>query len=396
MNYKLIPLFLLCSCIASAQNESRLLQQYTDSLHNVRDSLASLPVGTPSLPVLNGTWLHSVFSLEAADSPSSADLLRFLIRQPGYALPSMADQPDATPLNAIATPRESDGGFSLPSAPVQTILPEMPAPETVKPRFWTYGGDFYLQFLQNFVSSNWYKGGESNYSLVSAVTLTANYNNRQRVKWDNMLELKLGYTTSRTDEIHHVKTSEDLIRLTSKLGLQARKDWYYTLQFLASTQFTKGYKNNDPMIYSDFLSPLKLNLSLGMDYTVHAFKDRLQGSIHLAPIALNFIYVERAPLAERYGLDADKHTLFDIGSQTTIALTWKPTDNIQWQTRLYAYTTYRRTEMEWENTISLRFNRYITANLFLYPRFDDNAARTDGHSYWQLKEYTSLGFALTL
>ena len=137
-----------------------------------------------------------------------------------------------------------------------------------KPNFWKISGDYYLQILQNYVSSNWYKGGESNYSMVGSVTLQANYNNKQKVKFDNKLEMKLGFQTTRGDSLHSVKTSEDLIRYTGKLGLQATKKWYYSLQLIAYTQFMKGFKSNDYNVYSDIFSPLNVNLSVGMDYSV--------------------------------------------------------------------------------------------------------------------------------
>ena len=249
-----------------------------------------------------------------------------------------------------------------------------------------------MQFLQNYISGNWYKGGESNYSMLGIVTMEANYNNKQKVKWDNKLELKMGFMTSRSDSLHRFKTSEDLIRLTSKLGLQASKRWYYTLQMIAETQFTKGYKSNDPMVYSDFLSPFKLNLSLGMAYNVEWFKKKLTGNINISPIAYNFRYVDRVALAPYFGLKEGRHVLHDIGSSLTADLTWQIAENIKWKTRLYAFTSYKRAEIEWENTFSFMFNKYISANLFVYPRFDDGVARDGHHGYFQLKEYFSLGF----
>lgn len=262
-----------------------------------------------------------------------------------------------------------------------------------KPNFWKYSGDYYLQMLQNYVSSNWYKGGESNYSMVASVTMQANNNNKQKVKLDNKLEMKLGFQTSRGDTLHSFKTSEDLIRYTGKLGLQASKKWYYSLQLIAYTQFMRGYKSNDKKVYSDILSPLNINLSVGMDYNVVWFNKKLTGNIHLAPLAYNFKYVGRKELATRYGLDEGKHTLNDFGSECTVDLTWAFTNTIKWKTRLYGYTTYERAEVEWENTISFQFNKYITSNLFIYPRFDDGAKKDESHGYWQLKEYMSIGFA---
>ena len=261
-----------------------------------------------------------------------------------------------------------------------------------KPKFWTKKGDGYLQFMQNFVSDNWYKGGESNYSMVGAVTLEANYDNRNKWKWDNKLEMKLGFMHTRTDSVHKFKSNEDLIRLTSKVGLEAAKNWYYTLQLLAYTQFTRGLKANDLNIYSDFMSPFNLNLGVGMDYKVASKNKRLTGTVNLSPLAVNYRYVDRLDLSTSYGLDEGKHSLVDFGSQVTADVTWKINDVVSWKSRLYAFTSYKRAEVEWENTFTLRVSKYISANLFLFPRFDDSGKKDDDLGYLQFKEYSSIGF----
>ena len=261
-----------------------------------------------------------------------------------------------------------------------------------KPKFWTKKGDGYLQFMQNFVSDNWYKGGESNYSMVGALTFEANYDNRNKWKWDNKLEMKLGFMHTRSDSVHKFKSNEDLIRYTSKVGLEAAKNWYYTLQLLAYTQFTRGLKANDLNTYSDFMSPFNLNLGLGMDYKVATKDKRLTGTVNLSPLAVNYRYVDRLDLATSYGLDEGKHSLVDFGSQVTADVTWKINDVVSWKSRLYAFTSYKRAEIEWENTFTLRVSKYISANLFLFPRFDDSGVKDDDLGYLQFKEYSSIGF----
>ncbi len=279
-------------------------------------------------------------------------------------------------------------------APVPAEPDVMPMDIIVyKPNFLTITGDYYLQFMQNYVTDNWYKGGESNYSMVGSVTMQANYNNKSGLKFDNKLELKLGLQSSRSDSLHKFKTTDDLIRYTGKLGLQASKSWYYTFQLLTYTQFCKGFKSNDDKVYSSFMAPFNLNLSLGMDYTVKTKDNKLTGNINLAPIAYNFRYVDYLSLATRYGLKDGRHTMNDYGSEFTFDLAWKLSDMIKWKTRLYGYTTYKRAELEWENTITFQFNQYISTNLFVYPRFDDGSAKDAQNGYWQLQEYASIGFA---
>lgn len=100
-----------------------------------------------------------------------------------------------------------------------------------------------------------------------------------------------------------------------------------------------------------------------MDYSVDWLNHRLKGSVHIAPLALNWKYVGRADLATRYGLDEGHHGMTDYGSECTIDLNWVLADNLRWKTRLYGYTTYKRAELEWENTITFQFNRYISTNV---------------------------------
>ena len=385
-----------------------LYERYIDSLQTMRQNLANVQtssINADYAPLFLPTTFykgvsHRIFSYAKTDSISLTSqldeaLLNIYLHRPDLVRTTESQLDNIGPaleVNNVIKPKNQEL--------TDKVAPKTAEPEYVdanikiyKPNFWNYSGDYYLQFLQNYVSNNWYKGGESNYSMVGSVTLQANYNNKQKVKWDNKLEMKLGFQTSQSDQIHKLKTSEDMLRYTGKIGFQATKKWYYTAQLIAYTQFMKGYKNNDPFVYSDFINPLNVNLSVGMDYEVSWFNKRLTGNIHLAPAAYNFKYVSRLDLSKRYGLKEGNHTLHDIGSECTIDLLWKMSDMIKWRTRLYGYTTYRRGELDWENTFTFQFNRYISSNLFIFPRFDDGAERDGKYGYWQLKEYASLGFS---
>ena len=279
--------------------------------------------------------------------------------------------------------------------------PDAPTVEPVKllvkrPNFWKFNGDYYLQFLQNYISGNWYKGGESTFSMLGTVTLQLNYNNKQKVRWDNKLEMKLGFQTAKSDTLHPLKTNNDQIRYTGKLGLQATKHWYYTIQLIANTQFMRGYKSNSATVFSDFMSPLNLNLSVGMDYKMNFFKGRFTGSVHLAPLAINNKYVNRTYLARSYGIDEGHRHKTDYGSEINLDFNWKLASMVNWRSRLYTFTSYKRAEIEWENTIGFQFNKYVSSNLYVFPRFDDSRSRDDHHGYWEFKEYFSVGFAYSM
>lgn len=263
-----------------------------------------------------------------------------------------------------------------------------------KPNFWTFKTNFSLQFTQNYVSDNWYKGGESHNALLASTVIEANFNNQRKLTFDNKLEMKLGFQTSHNDEEHKYKTNSDLIRLTNKLGLRAVKHWYYTIMLQSWTQFYKGYKSNDRKVYSDFMSPFESLLSVGMDYQQNSRNNKFRISATLSPLALKLKYVARPSLITSFGLSEPHHSKWEYGSNVTINYTWNIVRNISWTGRIYYFTDYSSTQLEWENTFNLAINRYLSARVFLYPRYDDSRNRTNNQSDFEFNELLSLGLNL--
>jgi len=389
-------------------NDSLLvLRQKLDSIQRVNDSLrAEVTDGRYFRLFAPTTFYHSGANKSLSLSPNSGDEVTDAVDMAMMSLymrrPDLVKNNESR-LREVGSLREDV--YQELTQQVDLTEKVAPVPEepevvpvglvVVKPNFWKFKADGYLQFLQNYVSNNWYKGGESNYSAVGSVTLDLNYNDKDRITFDNKLEMKLGFQTSRTDTVHKFKTNNDLLRLTSKLGLQAHKRWYYTLQLLAYTQFARGYKANDEFVYSDFFSPFKLNVGIGMEYKVEALNKKLTGSLNFLPLSFNFTYVGRKALTSRNGITGDHHTLEDFGSQFTANLQWKLTDQVTWKTRFYANTSYHTALIEWENQFQLQISKYISANLFLYPRYDDSNMYDDDLGYFQFQEYSSLGISYT-
>lgn len=261
-----------------------------------------------------------------------------------------------------------------------------------KPNFWTFKGNGSLQFMQAYFSNNWYKGGDNNNTLLATCNVHANYDNKQGFIWTNHLEMKIGFQNSKGDDLHDFKTHADLIRLTNKVGLQAAKRWYYTATLQSWTQFYKGYRANDPKIYSDFMSPFESLLTLGMDYKLDG--KNFNVNVSLSPFAGKFKYCDRRSLVNDYGLK-DKHSRLEFGSNITTTFNWTIMKNVSWSGRIYYFTDYDKSQIEWENTFNLRVNKYLTTKLFLYPRFDDSVVRKDGDSYFQFHETLTLGLDIS-
>ena len=263
-----------------------------------------------------------------------------------------------------------------------------------RPNFWKTEGKFSLQFTQNYFSENWYKGGNNNQTMLASLILQANYNDQRRVTWDNKLEMRLGFVTTTSDSCHTFLTNNDKLNFYSKLGVKAAKSWYYALSAEANSQFLPGYRTNDRRTYSNFLSPLDVYISLGMDFKP-ALKNGNKLSVALLPLSYKIRYI--------HSDDENIHKVLkmegsswkkDIGTKVELNSQIKLAKNIDWKCRFYYFTSYEYAESELENALSFAFTKYISTELYTLWRFDDNRSRDDydrNLGYFQFKEYFTLG-----
>ena len=264
----------------------------------------------------------------------------------------------------------------------------------MKPNFWKYAGSGKIQFTQHGVSDNWYTGGENTNALYSELILNANYDNKQGIEFENKLEMKLGFITAPSDTLHNFKTNSDMIRLSSKFGVRAIKNVYYTVETEIKTQFLPNYKTNSNDMVSNFLSPLQLKVKLGLDYKFS--RKNLSLSVFGAPLTYKHVYLknDRIVNPSSFEVESGRSTANLYGSELTGKLNWKLTKNITWNSKLDYFTTYEKVVISWENTFDFKVSRYLSTTLFIHPRFDDGVKLTDDNrSYFQFKEMLTFGLS---
>jgi hypothetical protein len=97
-----------------------------------------------------------------------------------------------------------------------------------------------------------------------------------------------------------------------------------------------------------------------------------------------------------FGLETNQHILNEIGSSLRLEWKWKPIREIELETRFYFFTNYKQIEVDLEIDVDFIINRYMSAQLIVYPRYDGTIENvTNRVSQIQFKELISVGFAHT-
>ncbi len=297
------------------------------------------------------------------------------------------------------------GPTELPTLPAQTLMLETKAlvydeEEARKDRMralreqyspWRKDATIMLQLTQNYVSKNWYAGGNSNFAILGLVKGNLIYDNKKNITWENAAEWRMGFNTVEGDSLRKVNTNEDIFKIYSKLGIKAFGKFSYSASADFQTHFFNTWKENTEEIKTGPITPIRLNIALGLDYKP------IDGlSIVLSPVNYKMVYANdtiRVPKSS-FGIEEGKTTLNEIGSSFRVDWKWRPVREISLDTKFYCYTNYKRVELDLEIACDFIINRYFSARLMLHPRYDNTVILPDDEkAKIQFKELLSIGFA---
>lgn len=282
------------------------------------------------------------------------------------------------------------------------IRPEKIRGIELKPRYWFFSMETMLQFSQNYISENWYKGGSSNLNIMFGNLIVRQYRNK-KIRWKNELENKLSVFNAAKDTVNRYRVAEDLLRLRSNFGYKAFKQWYYSFDAEMRTQLFTNRAENSLKKQSAFLAPMIFNSGIGMKYELDTKSKKVYGKsaklgLFLSPLSyiLKWSIRDDIDLA-RHGFPEGKTIVHELGSAIKAELVWNFDSRLSWQSRLYANTTYDNTVAEFENALNLSLSKLLSTRIYLYLRYDDSVSLPDGKgTYWQVNELVSIGLYFRL
>ncbi|HEX8547891.1 MAG TPA: DUF3078 domain-containing protein [Cytophagaceae bacterium] len=272
-------------------------------------------------------------------------------------------------------------------------------------KLWDKGLNLNLNLTQVGLT-NWVGGGQNTLAVTGLSSSFANYKKGNR-SWENSLDLGYGLVRLGTDA--PFRKSDDRFILVSRYGVQQTQKLKYLAQFDFRSQFAPGYKyfidtadNNleKSVFISDLLSPAYMTISLGLEYspTKNLF-------IYLSPITNKNTIVLNKALANQgaYGVEKGNKFRKELGTYMSIRYNKDVMENITYKTNLNLfanYTTFDAIDVNWENILFLKVNKYVNVSFTTNFLYDDDIdiIRKDGSvgPAIQFKEVLTVGIGINM
>jgi hypothetical protein len=322
---------------------------------------------------------------------------RYMLKNPGsvrYNTATMRHAPKE--YYAEVNPRE----HTIKMVATDRVTPDKIVLDEGTKRHWLRTFNASLQFSQAYVSPNWYQGGNNNLNMLANINYNVKLNQvyHPNLLFETTFQYKLGLNSAPDDSLRNISISEDLLQINSTFGVKAAHRWYYSITAQFKTQILNSYTKNTYNLSSAFMAPGELNAGLGMTYNYANKKSTFTFDASLAPLSYNIktcLKPNDVLSHENFNVDADRDYAMTFGSTAECKMVWKMTSNIQFTSRLYVFSDYSYIYGDWENTLNMDINQYLSTQIYVHARYDSTTPRTDDPSWHklQLKEILSFGVA---
>lgn len=289
-------------------------------------------------------------------------------------------------------------------------VPQVPTEEaqelavSVNRKYWIQRFEVDAHFAQNQVSPNWHKGGQNSLNLNTRLFYDLTYS-KDRVKWVNNIEYKLGLFTSTSVSNRKLQISEDMLRFNSNFGVMAYKNWFYTVDLGIRTQLLQNWSTDSILVTRPF-APIIADAGIGMKYDIDKKQyrgdpfARFRFNANFAPLSAQMIYTWADDIDKgRVGLQPDQNFLFRLGSSVRVNLIWDFSSIVTWSSRFLYNTSYKHVETELENTLTYALTQYLSTKININLRYDDSVILEEPKTFknlLQFNELFSFGFAYKL
>lgn len=255
---------------------------------------------------------------------------------------------------------------------------------------WSFFGTSTIATNQSQFS-NWQQGGINSISITTGLNLNLGFTN-QTISWQSVLDMNYGLSLQGTTTNWY--KNDDRLSFSTKLGLKARKSWFYTIITSCSTQFQAGYNSIDDQILgipaSNFFAPATFISSVGID-----FNPSPKLSAFIGPLSSKNIFVRDQKLANLGvgGLtpaetDANgeiinaARTLSEMGGYVKVQFNEpRVIKNVNVRSTLEFFNNYlknpTRVDVNIQNDITLTLNEYISTTITLNIKYDDDVIIED-------------------
>ena len=260
---------------------------------------------------------------------------------------------------------------------------------------WHHSGVAGLNMSQVSLS-NWAAGGDPSVAFDLNFGYGLDYK-KNKTLWANRLELAYGLNDTKANG---TRKTNDKIWFSSNYGYQIAAKWYVSVVVTFQTQFNKGYdysKSTTDYI-SKFMVPGYLSFGLGLLWTPNEWL-----KVNFSPVTWRgtFVMDDKLSDAGAFGVDPGKKLRNELGANILAEVRRKLMENVDLYSRLNLYSNYldkpQNIDVQWDIQLSMKVNRWISANLTLNILYDDNTKTfkngdpQGGNAKLQLKETLGVG-----